>query len=289
MAKKKQSVKTVLITGCSSGIGKATVDLFLNQGWNVAATMRDPSQSPWQTGDKLICPALDVTDNDSIAQAVQETLTKFGSIDVLVNNAGYALMGAFETLSQEQIQRQFDTNVTGLMEVCRAVLPHFRLRKQGVIVNISSMVGRIPLPLYSVYNASKFAVEGFTEGLVYELAEFNVKVKIVEPGAVNTNFFGRSSDRENGTGERAYDKYSEDQFAVMDGIGVAGLDSEDVAKVIFKASTDSSRQIRYAAGIDAKAFLALRNVIPDSVFTSMIQTCLSPMAFNTVGKLLYRS
>ena len=158
MAKKKQSVKTVLITGCSSGIGKATVDLFINQGWNVAATMRDPSQSPWQTGDKLICPALDVTDNDSIAQAVQETLTKFGSIDVLVNNAGYALMGAFETLSQEQIQRQFDTNVTGLMEVCRAVLPHFRLRKQGVIVNISSMVGRIPLPLYSVYNASKFAV-----------------------------------------------------------------------------------------------------------------------------------
>ncbi len=280
---------TVLITGCSSGIGQSTVELFLEQGWNVSATMRNPEDSPWQESGKLICPRLDVNDKDSIQQAVDRTLQTFGSIDVLVNNAGYALMGAFETLSAEQIQRQFDTNVTGLMEVCRAVLPHFRERKQGAIVNVSSMVGRIPLPLYSVYNASKFAVEGFTEGLVYELSEFNIKVKLIEPGAVNTNFFGRSADRTNATGEKAYEEYSARQFEVMDGIGAAGLDSADVAKAIYQASIDGKSQLRYPVGVEAKAFMMLRNMVPDPVLHSLVKNCLSPLAFKTVGRLIYRS
>ncbi|WP_420884492.1 SDR family oxidoreductase [Amnimonas aquatica] len=173
----KQAQKTVLITGASSGIGLATARHFQARGWNVAATMRNPADQPELAQlPNVICPALDVHDKDSIAQAIQITFERFGAIDVVVNNAGYALMGAFETLDEAQVRRQFETNVFGLMEVCRAVLPHFRQRRAGLLINVSSMVGRIPLPLYSVYNASKHAVEGFTEGLVYELEPFGVRV-----------------------------------------------------------------------------------------------------------------
>lgn len=281
--------KTVLITGCSSGMGRASALHFQQQGWNVVATMRDPGQEKELVHlPNVICPRLDVNDQASIATALAEALQAFGRIDVLVNNAGYAVMGAFETLSEAQIRRQFDTNVFGLMAVSRAILPHFRQQRGGILINVASMVGRIPLPLYSVYNASKSAVEGYTEGLSYELEEFDVRVKIIEPGAVRTDFFGRSSDRGNGTGEQAYQRYSTDQLAVMDGIGASGSDSEEAARVIWRAATDGSTRLRYSVGLDARALLTARRLLPDSLFRSMIRMSLSPVAYNSIGRLLYR-
>lgn len=280
--------KTVLITGCSSGIGLATARLFQQQGWNVVATMRNPDEHNGLAALRnVICPALDVTDTTTIRAAIGQGLKRFGSIDVLVNNAGYGLMGAFETLDSEQIRRQFETNVFGLMEVCRAMLPHFRAQGRGVLVNVSSMVGRIPLPLYSVYNASKHAVEGYTEGLVYELEPFGIRLKLVEPGAVDTHFFGRSSDRANTTGVNAYDDYAAAQFAVMDRTGPGGSTSEDAAKVIFKAANDESRRLRYNVGLDAKSLLMARRLLPETLFRQMIKLSLSDVAFNSVGRLLY--
>lgn len=282
--------KTVLITGCSSGIGLAAARYFQQQGWNVIATMRNPAQDQGLSQlARVICPALDVNDTASIEAAFKAGVDRFGGIDVVVNNAGYALMGAFETLDPEQIRRQFDTNVFGLMEVCRTVLPHFRERGEGTVINVSSMVGRVPLPLYSVYNASKHAVEGFTEGLVYELEPFGVRVKLIEPGAVNTNFFGRSADRANRTGESAYEDYSVEQLGVMDRTGPGGSSSMDAARVIWDAANDSSNRLRYSVGLDAKAILTARRLLPEGMFRSMIRLSLSPAAFNSVGQLLYRA
>lgn len=281
--------KTVLITGCSSGMGRAAAFLFQKNGWNVVATMRTPArETELSKLPNVICPALDVNDRASIESALAKAKKKFGQIDVLVNNAGYGLMGAFETLNAEQIRRQFDTNVFGMMEVTRAVLPHFRQRNAGLLINVASMVGRVPLPLYSVYNSSKFAVEGFTEGLSYELEPFNVQVKLIEPGSVKTDFFGRSSDRANMTGVTAYEAYSAEQFAVMDGIGASGSTSEEAARVIFRAASDGSKRLRYSVGLDAMAIMAARNLLPDGVFRAMIKLCLSPAAYNSVGRLLYR-
>lgn len=281
--------KTVLITGTSSGMGRAAAFLFQKNGWNVVATMRTPAkETELNKLPNVICPALDVNDKATIESALAEALKQFGQIDVVVNNAGYGLMGAFETLSAEQIRRQFDTNVFGMMEVTRAILPHFRRRNAGLVINVASMVGRVPLPLYSVYNSSKFAVEGFSEGLTYELEQFNVRVKLIEPGAVKTDFFGRSSDRINNIGETAYQTYSDEQFAVMDGIGASGSTSEDAAGVIFRAASDGSRRLRYSVGIDAKAILAARSLLPNRVFRAMIKLSLSPAAYNSVGRLLYK-
>lgn len=281
--------KTVLITGASSGIGLATAKHFQQQGWNVAASMRNPADQPELARlPNVICPVLDVTKPESIRQAVDATLDRFGKIDVVVNNAGYALMGAFETCDTEQVRRQFETNVFGLMEVCRTVLPHFRRQRDGLFINVASMVGRVPLPLYSVYNASKHAVEGFTEGLVYELEPFGLRVKLIEPGAVNTDFFGRSSDRENRTGVTAYAEYSAEQLGVMDDIGPGGSRPADAAKVIWQAANDSSRRLRYSVGIDAHALLAARRLLPETLFRDMIRMSLSRFSYNTLGQYLYR-
>src|SRR5580698_10024799 len=186
-------MKTILITGCSSGIGEAAARHFAAQGWNVAATMRNPSAAAHLkdvANIKLI--ALDVTDKASIAKAVAETLAAFGAIDALVNNAGYGLFGPFELASDEQIARQFQTNLFGLFDVTRAVLPTMRAQRSGVIVNISSIGGLTTFPLNSLYHATKFAVVGFSESLNFELAPFDVRVKVVAPGFVSTDFAGRS-------------------------------------------------------------------------------------------------
>jgi len=281
--------KTVFITGCSSGIGRAAAKLFQRNGWNVVATLRNPAQeTELKKLDDTLVLALDVSDQASIDAAVKKALEKFGGIDVLVNNAGYALMGAFENASDEQIQRQFDTNVFGLMRVTRAVLPHFRARKAGLVLNVASMAGRLPIPLMSVYNGSKWAVQGFSECLTYELAPFNIQVKIVEPGAVNTAFFGRSGDRANATGVDAYDALMEAQFPVIDKTGPGGSTSEEAAEVIFRAATDGRGTLRYSVGRDAKVLLSARKLLPDQVFLPMIGWSLSPDVFKRFGRMFYK-
>ncbi|MEO7539507.1 MAG: SDR family oxidoreductase, partial [Pyrinomonadaceae bacterium] len=169
--------KVVLITGASSGIGLHTAKLFQAKNWKVAATMREPEKAGEL--NKIVdieCCRLDVTDTASIKSAIEATLDRFGRIDAVVNNAGYGLLGAFEAASAEQIERQFETNVLGVMNVCREILPYFREQKRGHIVNVASIGGRMTFPASSLYNATKWAIEGFSEALQFEVEQFNIRI-----------------------------------------------------------------------------------------------------------------
>ncbi|NMF59516.1 SDR family oxidoreductase [Pseudanabaena yagii] len=272
--------KTVLITGASSGIGRATALYFQKRGWNVAATMRSPEQviskeagraNSLTNLDRLAFLKLDVTDSDSIKAAVAEAIAKFGVIDVLVNNAGYGMLGAFETSTPEQIQRQFNTNVFGLMETTRAVLPHFRDRQSGVIVNVASVGGRVAFPLYSLYHSTKWAVEGFSESLQHELLAFNIRVKIIEPGPIKTDFYDRSAERTSNPDFPEYDDLSDRVLAKLNQIGTTGASPNVVAKTIYTASTDNSWKLRYPADPLAKQLLLARKLLPDFLFTKLIR------------------
>lgn len=181
--------KTILITGASSGFGKENTLLFQRNGWNVVASMRNPEKERELTDlPNVMVLQLDVTDGRSIATAVNQAVERFGKIDVLVNNAGYGLIGVFESATAEQIQTQYEVNVFGLMKVTKAVLPLMRQQKNGVIINISSFGSITAGQFSSLYNSSKFAVEGFSEALSHELAPLGIAVKIIEPGSVATNF-----------------------------------------------------------------------------------------------------
>ncbi|PSK91528.1 NADP-dependent 3-hydroxy acid dehydrogenase YdfG [Taibaiella chishuiensis] len=252
-----------MITGASSGIGKAASLYFAAQGWNVIATMRSPEKETTLAGqDNILVTALDVTDPAAAEAAIKAGIGRFGRIDVLVNNAGYGQQGLFEAITPGKIQAQFDTNVFGLMHVTRAILPHFRAHKSGTVVNVSSGAGRVTTPLLSVYSASKFAVEGFSESLAFELASQQIQVKIVEPGYIATPFYDRAG------GEFAADASLEDYQAFSESMttffqSFAGGDNlfsaADVAQVIYTAATDGTQQLRYVAGPDIEPMLQLRN------------------------------
>src|ERR1700761_2653364 len=185
--------KTVLITGASSGFGKAAVKLFHTNDWNVIATMRSPEkETELSKLSNVFISKLDVTDKASIKTSVAAGIERFGKIDVLVNNAGYGAMGALEASTEEQVKQQFDVNLFGLIAVTKAVLPGMRQQKSGTIINVSSVGGRITFPFSSLYHSTKFAVEGLTESMQYELNPLGINLKIVEPGGYKTEFAGRS-------------------------------------------------------------------------------------------------
>ncbi|MEO0836542.1 MAG: SDR family oxidoreductase, partial [Cyanobacteria bacterium J06642_3] len=187
--------KTILITGASSGIGKATAQLFQAKGWHVVATMRNPEkETELTTLENVLVTKLDVLDAESINKSVQLGIEKFGKIDVLLNNAGYGAFGVLEATPTENIQRQFGVNVLGLLDVTKAILPHFRKNKAGILINVSSVGGKMTFPLGSLYHGTKFAVEGISEALSFELEAIGCKVKIIEPGAIKTDFASRSFD-----------------------------------------------------------------------------------------------
>lgn len=266
--------KVVLITGASSGIGKAAARLFHDKGWRVAATMRKPEeQSDLAETDRLVRLRLDVTDADSVEEAVAGAMQRFGGIDVVVNNAGYGAVGPFEASTEEQIQRQFETNVFGLMRVTRAVLPHFRERRAGTFVNVASMGGRIAFPLYSLYHGTKWAVEGFSEALQYEVRPFGIRIKIVEPGPIKTDFYDRSVDLMKKPDLDAYDEYTARTLPKMNDAGMKGAAPEAVAKGIYRAATDESVRMRYP--VNARAILALRRMVPDRVFHGVMRAAVN--------------
>lgn len=257
--------KVILITGSSSGIGKETVKLFQTKNWKVAATMRTPEKAEdLQRIADVECIRLDVTDIDSIRSAIKETIEKFGRIDAIVNNAGYGLVGAFEAATPEQIEKQFQTNVFGLMNVCREILPYFREQKRGTIVNVASVGGRITFPLYSLYHGTKWAVEGFSESLQYEVRPFNVKIKIIEPGPIKTDFYDRSQDVTTKEGLDAYDSFVNDVLPRMQKAGENAPDGSLVAEVIYNAVTDGSWKMRYSA--NSRMLLMLRKFLPNALF-----------------------
>jgi NADP-dependent 3-hydroxy acid dehydrogenase YdfG len=259
--------KTVLITGASSGIGKATAIYFQQQGWNVIATMRKPADGvDLQALDNLLVLPLDVTQPVSIHQATLAGIERFKSIDVLVNNAGFGAYGPLEATTIETIRLQFDTNVIGLLETTKALLPHFRASHSGVIINISSIGGKVTFPFGTLYHGTKFAVEGISESLAYEMHTIGVKVKIVEPGAIKTDFATRSFAFSNDESMIEYQDLVKGMMTAIEPMMANGADPSVVAEVIFKAATDGSDQLRYPAGDDAKPILDKRHDQSDRTF-----------------------
>ena len=240
---------TVMITGCSSGYGLATAQRFLDEGWNVVATMRTPRDGLFAPSDRLRVLRLDVTDSASIAEAVDAA----GPVDVLVNNAGIGAVGAFEATPMSTTRELFETNTFGVMAVTQAVVPQMRVRRAGVIVNVTSSTTLAAMPLAAVYTASKSAIEGFTGSLALELGFFGVRAKLVEPGyGPGTQFTSNGVERMAGLIPQEYQAFAApifDEFGTPAAVTTPG----DVADVVFEAATDTSDRLRYAAGADAVA------------------------------------
>ncbi len=266
-------MKTILITGASSGIGKTTAKYFQQKGWNVIATMRSPHKEEELTQlDNVLVTRLDVTDTTSIDAAVAEGLNRFGTIDVLLNNAGYGAYGPLELFPMDKIRRQFDTNVIGLLAVTKAVLPHMRAQKSGTIVNISSIGGQMTFPLGTLYHGTKFAVEGLSESLHYELEPFGVKVKIVEPGMIATDFGGRSFDFVNDESVEEYQGTVQKLMAAWAGENtLQASEPVVVSEIIWNAVTDGTDTLRYRAGEDAVQLLDNRKALDDATFIGGIK------------------
>lgn len=267
-------MNSIVITGSSSGIGKATAKKFAEKGWKVAATMRKPeNETELNRLDNITLYALDVTDGVSLVKATEQILDDFGTVDVVLNNAGYALAGPFEATTPEQIQQQFEVNVLGLMRVTRAFLPHFRANKAGLFLNISSVGGLITFPLISLYHSTKWAVEGFSESLAYELGELGIQVKIIEPGGVDTDFSGRSMVMASHEGLTEYDaavtKMMDAMAARSNGPGRST--AEQLAEAIYQAATDGKNQLRYLVGADAEQLVGLRRTQGDQVYITTIK------------------
>jgi NAD(P)-dependent dehydrogenase (short-subunit alcohol dehydrogenase family) len=265
--------QTILITGASSGIGKATARYFAEKGWNVAATMRTPEKTAdLVETDNLKKFRLDVQNKDELNQAMSGAIETFGKIDAVLNNAGYGTAGALETATDEQIRRQFEVNFFGLIDVMRAVLPHFRANKSGLFINVSSIGGLITFPLFSMYHASKWAVEGLSESLQYELNPLGIKLKIIEPGGVKTDFAGRSLDMFDATNFPDYQPTIEKMLANFNEDRMANYSTaEQIAEAIYNAATDSTDHLRYVCGTDAQAIWHARQQMPIEDFREMIR------------------
>lgn len=257
--------KRIFITGASSGLGKAAAILFADKGWNVIATMRKPEKetelSKWENISLL---PLDVTDTAQI-QSTAEKAIAIGPIDVVFNNAGYGLAGPFEGASDEQIVRQINTNLIGVMRVTQAFIPHFRAQKSGLFITTTSIGGLIALPFNSVYHATKWALEGWSESLAFELNPHGIGIKTVSPGGIATDFAGRSLDL---TSHDAYNEQMQKVLAVfMDPERQKNYSTaEQIAAVVFEAATDGKSTLRYVAGEDAKAMYQQRLAVGDEAF-----------------------
>lgn len=248
-------MKTVLITGCSSGYGLQTARHFHAQGWNVIATMRTPRQDTLPQSQRLRVLALDVTKPESIATAIEAS----GPIDVLVNNAGIGLFGAFEATPMATVREVFETNTFGMMAMTQAVLPQFRARRSGMVVNVTSSATLAPMPMVAVYTASKMAIEGFTASLALELEAFNVMVKLVEPGyGPTTRFTSNGGLRMQGLIPEAYASFAQRIFASLAQGAMAVTTESDVAEGVWRAANDVSGQLRFPAGADAVALAQSR-------------------------------
>lgn len=247
---------TALITGTSSGIGEAAAHAFLAAGWNVVATARDPDAACGGAHDpRLAAARLDVTDAASIAAAFEIAAERFGGVDVVVNNAGMGVGGPLEGVSLAQLRDQFEVNVIGVAAVCKAAAGHMRGRGHGLIINVTSLTGRVGVPFLAPYCASKFAVEGMTEAMAYELRPFGIRMKLVEPGGARTRFSHLWADHP------AYPAADRVRDKMTKGAQVAAP-PETVAKVILAAASDPGERLRYAA-TDAVPMLRLRRILPD--------------------------
>lgn len=241
--------KTIFITGASSGLGKSTAKLFQSKGWRVIATMRNPEKETElnKLKDVILLP-LDVTQQEQITSTI-EKVTNLYLVDVVMNNAGYGLIGVLESLNDEQIERQITTNLLSVIRISKAFTSHFRERKSGMFINITSTFGLIGFPTCSIYSATKFAVDGFSESMAYELAQFGIQVKIIAPGGMQTDFAVRSME----LGQ--HDAYEKLTSEVSKGYSAEKISNytkvEDIAEIVYQSATDGKNQLRYVAGNDA--------------------------------------
>jgi len=270
--------KVAVVTGCSSGIGHEISLILARNGFTTYATMRN-----LQKGSDLKSIAedeklplhftqLDVTDENSVKRAIQTIYDEAGRIDLLVNNAGYGLTGAFEDLSIDEIKTQYETNVFGLIRTTQAVLPIMRKQRSGLIVNISSGAGRFGFPTGSAYVSTKFAVEGLTESMSYEVEPFGIKVILIEPGMIKTNFFNSSvlakkSQDPNSPYAPLMTGMNDNLTKLLDN----GSTPQYVAEVVFNAVTSESPKLRYLAGKDVEQLIEAKKKMSDEDFVNMMK------------------
>ncbi|TBL81052.1 SDR family oxidoreductase [Paenibacillus thalictri] len=257
--------KTVFITGASSGLGKLTAIHFAKLGWNVAATMRTPENETELNGyDNIRIFKLDVTDVPQVGEAVKQAIETFGTVDVVVNNAGLGSYGALELAAEATIDWQFAVNVRGPINVIRAFLPHFRANQGGMFINISSQVGlTTSVPLGSLYTMSKFALEGLTEALYYELKPLNIELRLVEQAGSNGNNFLNNIIWNTNEEITAYDDLTAKLKSVMEQAVAGRLDDpQDIVDAIYNLATGASTQFRTPVGDTTKQLLALRSSMP---------------------------
>lgn len=273
---------TVLITGCSTGIGKLAAQTFQKHGWNVVATMRNPEKGKDLASlENVYVIALDVTDDTSIQAALSETLERFGAIDVLVNNAGVGAHALVEQFPDAEVRRVYDTNVFGVMNVCRAVLPHMRKRRSGIVINVTSMAGVVGLAAETAYSSSKWAVEGFTEGLDLEYRLLGVRAKTVAPGAyMATDFSGNVDHTYVGAGdEELVAHYERLRAHFMNAVKAEGGDTADpqeVADMIYACAT-TDMPVHNPCGKDAQLIVSMTGGPPRQDFLDKVQPLLAPM------------
>ncbi|WP_068475710.1 SDR family oxidoreductase [Saccharicrinis aurantiacus] len=275
--------KTVLITGCSSGFGRLTAKLFQKQGWNVVATvLPHEEETELNQFSNLLVTKLDVTNQQSISETVSAAVEKFGSINVLVNNAGIAGFGVFEQWEEKDINAQFEVNVMGTMRVTKEVLPYMRKQGEGVIINLSSLAGLFGSPFSSVYSAAKYAIEGFTDSLAMEYAPFNIKVKCIAPGSYNTNLVSSINLKNLENGDEQIRKYSlkmsekmNENIENLRSQGNGESDPQEVANKIYLCATEET-PVHNVSGDDAEAMRNMLKTMPENEFMKMISDMIVP-------------
>ncbi len=279
----KENRQVVLVTGSSSGFGMLTCLRLARKGYHVFASMRDPSK-----GQELIAKAqefqqaitiipLDVTQVNLIQSAVDLIISKAGAIDVLINNAGFGMGGFFEDLSDQDIRQQFEVNYFGVQNVCRAVIPLMRSQKKGKIINISSLAGIQASPCFSAYNASKWALEAFSESLWYELAPFGISVHLVEPGTYKTKIFYENSRFAQNFNNPASPYFARSQFLfkkVMAYVNQCHKDPENIPRLIEKVINQPNAPLRNIPDLEGKTLYFLRKLLPFKLYSLMIKKAL---------------
>lgn len=266
----EQNKSVVLITGASGGLGLLTSLALAEAGYFVVASMRDLSKKErlleraLKNGVKanIECIKLDVTKHDDIETVIPKVIKRFGSIDVLINNAGYAAGGFTEELSMEEWRQQFDTNFFGLVAVTKAVLPHMRRQQQGSIINLSSISGRMALPGLGPYSASKHAVEGFSESLRLEMLPFGIHVVLIEPGTYQTAIWSKGMDEFDVNSESPYKEKIESLMKIVNHIANTAGDPEEVVQQIVKVAQEEKPKLRYPVGSGVKSQIRLKNLLP---------------------------
>ena len=258
--------QTILVTGASSGIGQSTARLLAERGYTVFGTARKPDSAKREPFTIL---ALDVRSDESVRACVEQVIAKAGRLDVLVNNAGYAMMGAAEETSVEEAKAQFETNFFGIVRMVNAVLPRMRAASAGKIINISSLAGNTAIPFSAFYSATKFAVEGYSESLWHEVRPFGISVSLVEPGFVNTPIGEASPEA-----ERELPAYNVTRKRMLAKFGqslASGIPPEQVARRVLQIVERKAPGLRYRVGAQATWLPRLRNVVPWKVYAAGVR------------------